>query len=382
MSKTARWKQLLVLTAVTCSALIPTNMASAETITVKKGDTLGNIAFQHQLSVEQLMIANHLKSHKILAGSSLYIPPKSDIYPIKSGDTLWKIAARFQTSIQTLKEINRLTSDTLMVGDKLLVPRRGTVYTVKSGDVLWKIADKFGVTISAIMDANKLTSTRLLVGQKLFIPAANGSQPAPSVSDKPWVEMTTYTVKKGDTPWTVSLAHGIPMEEFLRVNYLSPSAPLQVGQKVKIPVHHIPATKTPGEPYGEYLDWFEAAQYLFPINAVAKVTDFRTGKSFKVKRTIGAFHSDTEPLTAADAAIIKQIWGGNYSWSVRPVIVEVNGRKIAASMSSMPHSIDTITSNNFPGHFDIHFRNSLRHKDSQIDARHQEAVKVAAGLQQ
>jgi LysM repeat protein len=339
MWKTARWKRLLVQTAITCSALFPAAMASAETITVKAGDTLGNIAFQHQLSVEHLMIANHLKSHTILAGSSLYIPPKSAIYQIKSGDTLWKIAARFQTSIRTLKEINRLTSDTLFAGDKLLVP--------------------------------------------LPQAKAAGTQPSePTVSDKPWVEMNTYTVKKGDTPWTVSLANKIPMEEFLRVNHLSPSAQLQVGQKVKIPVHHIPVMKTPGQRYGEYLDWFKAAQYLFPINAVAKVTDFHTGKSFQVKRTIGAFHSDTEPLTAADAAIIKQIWGGNYSWSVRPVIVEVNGRKIAASMSSMPHSIDTITGNNFPGHFDIHFRNSLRHKDSQIDTRHQEAVKIAAGLQQ
>jgi LysM repeat protein len=325
-----RWKRLLVQTAVAGAALFPATLASAETITVKSGDTLGNIAYQHQISVEQLMIANHLKSHMILAGSTLYIPPKSTVYKIQSGDTLWKIAARFNTSIRTLMEINQLTSDYLIAGDKLLVP----------------------------------------------LPQAA----KPSVSDKPWVELTSYTVQKGDTPWTLSIAHKIPMEEFLRVNNLSASAYLNIGQVVKIPVHHIPLTQTPGERYGEYLDWFEAAQYLFPINTVAKVTDFRTGKSFTVKRTTGAFHSDTEPLTAADAAVIKEIWGGSYSWSVRPVIVEVGGRKLAASMSSMPHSIETINDNGFSGHFDIHFRNSLRHKDSQLDPRHQEAVKIAAGV--
>jgi hypothetical protein len=161
---------------------------------------------------------------------------------------------------------------------------------------------------------------------------------------------------------------------------LNESSSLAPGQIVKIPVHHIPLTKTAGEQYGEYLDWFEAVQYLFPINQVATVTDFATGKRFQVKRTIGASHSDTEPLTAADTAIIKEIWGGEFSWKARPVIVEVNGRKIAASMSSMPHSIEYITDNNFPGHFDIHFLNSRRHKDDQMDQSHQAAIKIAAGI--
>ncbi|MCR3921635.1 MAG: hypothetical protein NUK65_03840 [Firmicutes bacterium] len=40
------------------------------------------------------------------------------------------------------------------------------------------------------------------------------------------------------------------------------------------------------------------------------------------------------------------------------VIVEVNGRQIAASASTMPHDIQSITDNGFEGHFDIHFLNS------------------------
>jgi len=77
--------------------------------------------------------------------------------------------------------------------------------------------------------------------------------------------------------------------------------------------------------------------------------------------------------------MIKDIWGGSFSWSVRPVIVEVNGRRIAASMTSMPHSIEYIANNDFNGHFDIHFLGSLRHKDNLIDPDHQEAIKIAAG---
>lgn len=334
MSKTTRWKRLAAQAAL-LATLLPATSAWAQSVSVAPGDTLGNIAYRHQITVEQLKLANHLPSDMILVGQTLYIPPRSDIY------------------------------------------------TVKAGDVLWKIAADHSVTIQTIMNASNLPTTDLLIGQKLLIPKTTTEQTEQakpsSGTDKPWVEKIRYQVAKGDTPWTISIAHGIPMSEFLQVNGLSETAYLQIGQTVQIPVHHIPKTAVAGSSFGEYLDWFEAVQYLFPINAVAKVTDFQTKKAFMVKRTIGASHSDTEPLTSADTATIKSIWGGDFSWSVRPVIVEVDGRRIAASMSSMPHSIEYITDNQFTGHFDIHFLNSLRHKDNLIDPDHQEAIKIAAG---
>lgn len=340
MFKTTRWKRLALQTALV-AGLLPVTSAFAQTIQVVPGDTLGNIAYKHQITVEQLKLANQLTSDMILVGQKLYIPPRS------------------------------------------------IVYTVKRGDVLWKIAANHGVSIQTIVNTNNLQTMEILIGQKLLIPtqeqAAETPAPEPkpeqdkSAQDKPWVENTRYQVVKGDTPWTISIAHGIPLTEFLQANKLSESDYLQIGQIVTVPVHHIPQTATAGAKYGEYLDWFEAVQYLFPINATAKVTDFATGKSFMVKRTIGASHSDTEPLTAADSAAIKSIWGGNFSWSVRPVIVEVNGRRLAASMSSMPHSIEYIANNDFDGHFDIHFPGSLRHNDNQVDTNHQAAIRIAAG---
>ncbi|MED4781273.1 LysM peptidoglycan-binding domain-containing protein [Brevibacillus choshinensis] len=396
MFRTTRWKRLAAQTSL-IALMLPATSAFAQPISVAPGDTLGNLAYHYQVSVEQLKIANHLKTDMIQSGQSLYIPPRSEIYTVKSGDVLWKIAADHQTTIPTIMEINQRTSYDLFVGEKILVPTvsattTDSTYTVKSGDFLWKIASRYNVSIQSILDANRLTSTDLLIGQKLLIPKTTGqaSNQTGSQKDKdtatpandatkPWVENTRYQVKQDDTPWTISIDHGIPMTELLQVNKLSENAELQIGQSLIIPVHHIPETSIKSSKYGEYLDWFEASQYLFPINTVATVTDFETGRSFQVKRTIGASHSDTEPLTAADTAKIKDIWGGDFSWSVRPVIVDVNGRRIAASMTSMPHSIEYITNNNFTGHFDIHFLNSLRHKDNAIDPDHQEAIKVAAG---
>ena len=47
-----------------------------------------------------------------------------------------------------------------------------TVYTVKKGDSLWSISKKFGVSVAAITAANKDRSELLVAGGKLVIPAA------------------------------------------------------------------------------------------------------------------------------------------------------------------------------------------------------------------
>ena len=150
----------------------------------------------------------------------------------------------------------------------------------------------------------------------------------------------------------------------------------------------------------ELLDWWKSARYVFSKGTVAVVTDVRTGRTFKIKRTMGTNHADCEALTLRDALIIKSIWGG-YNWNVRPVIVKIGNRRLAASMSSMPHAgvdskpayamvnnrsggysrgenLDVIKGNGMDGHFDVHFLNSTRHKDGKKDPRHQAAIKIAA----
>lgn len=150
----------------------------------------------------------------------------------------------------------------------------------------------------------------------------------------------------------------------------------------------------------ELLDWWKQAKNVFKIGTTAVVQDVRTGKTFKIVRTMGSNHADCEAASKADADIIKSIWGG-FSWDVRPVIVNVGGRRLAASMSSLPHAgidsapafatvnnrsegygkgenLDVVKGNGMNGHFDVHFLNSTRHKDGQVDSRHQAAIKIAA----
>jgi peptidoglycan hydrolase-like protein with peptidoglycan-binding domain len=126
-------------------------------------------------------------------------------------------------------------------------------------------------------------------------------------------------------------------------------------------------------------DWFkDNVSSLIPKKAVFTIKDVRTGKTFQAKRWSGVNHCDTEPLTAADTAIMKSIYGGAWSWNRRPILILYKGHVYAASMNGMPHGTSTIDNNNFNGHFCIHFKNSRTHGTNKVDAAHQKAVAIAA----
>jgi len=126
----------------------------------------------------------------------------------------------------------------------------------------------------------------------------------------------------------------------------------------------------------ESLDWFDHGNSAIPRGAVFTIKDVKTGKTFKAKRWAGSSHSDTEPLTAEDTAMMREIYGGSWSWERRAILVSYNGHVYAASMNGMPHGTTTI-SNGFSGHFCVHFTGSKTHGTDRVDADHQSAVQTA-----
>ena len=149
------------------------------------------------------------------------------------------------------------------------------------------------------------------------------------------------------------------------------------------------------------LPWFGNAENVFPRGKKATVLDIETGLTFNVMRTYGTNHADVEALTAADTKILKKIYGGQFSWTRRAVIVTVDGKKIAASMAGMPHAgldskpadvyvqsrsmdygaginLDTVKKNDMDGHFDIHFLGSRTHGTNSVNEAHQTMVNKAA----
>lgn len=162
------------------------------------------------------------------------------------------------------------------------------------------------------------------------------------------------------------------------------------------------ATAAPVKDTGGCLvPWFGLGENIFSIGTKATVYDIDTGLSFNIVRSFGYNHADCETLTAEDTATFKKIFGGNWSWDRRAVVLTIGTRKIAASIAGMPHAgvdskplnaivpgrsgdygtgenLDNIKGNNMDGHFDVHLYGSKTHVDNSVDSAHQKMVQKAA----
>ena len=107
------------------------------------------------------------------------------------------------------------------------------------------------------------------------------------------------------------------------------------------------------------------------------VTDVLTGKSFTCARYGGDNHLDSEPLTAKDTATMYEIFGGEWTWSARAILLTYDGVTYAAAMNGMPHGGERITTNNFDGQFCIHFLNSRTHGGDQVNEDMQARIQEA-----
>ena len=124
------------------------------------------------------------------------------------------------------------------------------------------------------------------------------------------------------------------------------------------------------------LPW-DQMQNILKKGTSFKITDVATGRSFNAYRFGGWWHADSEPKTKEDTATMKKIFGGKWSWNRRAIWVTVGGKTYAASQHGMPHMVDPIKGNDFPGHFCVHFLHSKVHQTGRECPRHQYCVKLA-----
>ena len=102
-------------------------------------------------------------------------------------------------------------------------PSVGTYYTVKSGDSLWSIAKKYGVTVNELKEANNLSSNTLSIGQTLRIPIENEDSSS-----------STYVVKSGDNLYSIARQFNTTVDAIKTLNNLTTNT-LLVGQRLTIP---------------------------------------------------------------------------------------------------------------------------------------------------
>ncbi|SNS09321.1 LysM repeat-containing protein [Anaerovirgula multivorans] len=388
----SKFKKIIIGTALASTVFTATitPIFANSTHRVVSGDTLWKVSQQHKVSLEEIYKLNpqYRNNSNVEVGDIINLSQTT--YTVQKNDTPWIISNKFKVSLEEFLKVNGLKEGQhIYPGQKVVIPtvsstNNTTTYTVQKSDTPWIISNKFKVSLEEFLKVNGLKEGQdIYPGQVVSIPSASQPTSTPTVSrgstSSPRITYINHTVASGDDLWSIGIKYGIPMTELQKLNGFSSSHVLRIGDQVRIPVYNIPIKQTPGSQFGELLDWWTEAQYVVPIEKTFIVEDFYTGKRWNMKRTIGANHADVEPVSASDTAIMKGVWGGSWSWAVRPVIVEVNGRRLAASASAMPHDVQNITNNNFNGHSDLYFLNSTRHKDGLKDQNHQNAIVVAAG---
>jgi membrane-bound lytic murein transglycosylase D len=171
-----------------------------------------------------------------------WIPPEATyvIHYVRRGESVSTIARRYRTSVSAIARLNRLRRNYLIrAGQRLKIPssrsaRRASsarelrlikegkklVYVVKRGDSIQVIARAFNTTIKQIKELNRLQGNMIRVGQKLII------QPLKMEG------AMSYTVKSGDTPYSISVKYGMNLRTLLRLNGLRTRSKIYPGQRL------------------------------------------------------------------------------------------------------------------------------------------------------
>lgn len=164
-------------------------------------------------------------------------------YNVRSGDTLSQIARRYQLDVATIRDVNNINGNVIQIGQTLMLPQFGEAipeptgisalaatkltYKVKPGDNLWVIAQRHGLSVSNIKRHNSLSSPSLTVGQTLSLPAPAGS---PSAAPR----KLTYTVKAGDSLYSIARQHQIDIDDIRSWNKLGKT--IRPGQQLVLHV--------------------------------------------------------------------------------------------------------------------------------------------------
>lgn len=207
-----------------------------KTYTVKKGDTLSEIAQKNKVPVWALMISNNIKDEKIFSEQVLEIPTADDVKELeKTRKTAEEAEKKSQTKNQTHK--------------------------VAKNEVLSKIAERHGIPTWAIIAKNNIENpNKLSLGQVLEIPDKNEiaqmrntntrNKTTPKVKTKtvkrkgsskktqnsnmhgaisPNMGLVTHRIKPKDTLKSIAKEYGVDVKDLLAYNKLkgiSPSLPL------------------------------------------------------------------------------------------------------------------------------------------------------------
>jgi LysM repeat protein len=199
----------------------------------------------------------------IMLALSAALPVVADgpvVYVVQSGDTLFAIAQRHQTTTDAIVRINNLSDrDQLQVGQKLTIvsqsggevgaadstrapvgPRRDVqpqrVHIVAPGDTLGQIAESYDTTVEALSRLNGLSDSRLINVGQRLVLPEIVTPTEAGPKSLASGRIVSYTVQEDDTLSSIAFRYGLDTRSVAVVNDLSGSTWLWPGQMLDLPL--------------------------------------------------------------------------------------------------------------------------------------------------
>lgn len=297
-----------------------------EIYTVKNGDTLFGIAFDSNTPVNDFLRINNIESplkYKLKIGEKLKIYPQKNknntvddkkitsVYKVKKGDTLSAIAINNSMSLNELLELNGLNRNYLLkIGDNIKVYNKINLnnnfnnqnsnskreyrkiedYKIKKGDTLSEIAVAKGMDLLEIYSLNGLNDKSIIKVDEIIKVYAEKDKKTALVD-------STYSVKKGDTLYSIARNHKMVFADLLELNDIKDlnNYTLQAGATLKVKI-----LKTI---YTDFDDLPESS-FIFPyIGSI--VSKYGTDENNLANRGINISGKAGDKVVAADYGIVE-----------------------------------------------------------------------------
>lgn len=207
------------------------------------------------------------KNSKIFIEELAKLPASERIkwtrYKIKSGDSLIAIANKFETTVSLIRKTNNINGNNIRAGKTLLVPtasqkaseyalsqhqrhiqkqknisrttdRKDKSYTVKTGDSFWSIAQKHNVGVRQLARWNSMAPGDALRVGKRLVIWSKPKQTVISSADRQIIRKVGYKVRTGDSLSRIAGKFNVRIADILRWNKLSESQYLKPGQRLTL----------------------------------------------------------------------------------------------------------------------------------------------------
>ncbi|MBL8396476.1 MAG: LysM peptidoglycan-binding domain-containing protein [Candidatus Accumulibacter sp.] len=232
--------------------------------TVRKGETLSEVASRYDMSVAELKQLNKLRVNQVNAGSKLLVAApepsskpaatatprnvlaETEVKPgavrgqaaasanhtVRKGETLGQVASRYDMSVAELKQLNKLRVDQVNAGTKLLVAAAPEATSkAPAGKARADLADsrpeKTGESTQRLTNKGEAkTATRQ--GEST---TANATKARPT--DRKQLKLAQYTIRRGDTLGSIAKQFRVDKDDLLRWNRI-PNNDLKPGQVLTI----------------------------------------------------------------------------------------------------------------------------------------------------